>query len=68
MQSTIFIQVVAQARGAQMAAARLVLAACSDLPMLQQLSLAILKNVIPALDKVSGGCLWMGTSLNTRVV
>ncbi|KAF8364016.1 hypothetical protein PRIPAC_90939, partial [Pristionchus pacificus] len=44
-------QVVAQARGAQMAAARLVLAACSDLPMLQQLSLAILKNVIPALDK-----------------
>lgn len=53
-----FAQVVAQARGAQMAAARLVLAACSDLPMLQQLSLAILKNVIPALDKVSGGVVY----------
>ncbi|GMS85276.1 hypothetical protein PENTCL1PPCAC_7451, partial [Pristionchus entomophagus] len=44
-------QVVAQARSAQMAAARLVLAACSDLKRLQQLAIDTLKNVIPTLDK-----------------
>ncbi|GMT15305.1 hypothetical protein PFISCL1PPCAC_6602, partial [Pristionchus fissidentatus] len=44
-------QVVAQARGAQMAAARLVLAACADPAALQEFALATLKNVLPTLDK-----------------